>query len=104
LESEFPKQEIANKYLQLAYFGWRMNGIDEACLRLGVDLRAATAAEAAGILARLKYPEPFNPSPKRLIAISTRGKYVFSAMRRAEEESQPTAKVVVENTAIIAET
>jgi len=55
---EFEKSTIASIYLDIAYFGWRMNGYVQACHRLGFSPDSLTLDEAAELVARLKYPEP----------------------------------------------
>lgn len=59
------KSQIARSYLQVAYFGWQMNGLLQACKRLHINPSTASALEAATVIARLKYPEPQFPSPYR---------------------------------------
>jgi len=80
VESTVPKEDIPGLYLSVAYFGWRMNGIEEACQRLGVNLRLLTRRESAELVARLKYPEPSSPSNQRSDQISCRAKYIFAMM------------------------
>lgn len=52
------KNELPALYLKIAYFGWRMNGFDEACKRLNLHYHSISLNEAASLVARLKYPEP----------------------------------------------
>ncbi len=53
-----PLREIPQLYLSVAYYGWRMNGLLQACERLVLDPETISPHEAATIVARLKYPEP----------------------------------------------
>jgi hypothetical protein len=59
----FTKDMLASIYLHVAYFGWRMNGLEQALRGFGVargcdiDLQAACV-----IVARLKLPQPARPS------------------------------------------
>ena len=53
-----PKREIATMYLCCAYYGWRMNSLNQACRRLRFDAKTLTLSESANLVARLKYPEP----------------------------------------------
>jgi len=64
-----PKQHLPGLYLDIAYYGWRMNGLRQACLRLGLDLRKLSFGEAASLVARLKYPEPRQALSKRITQI-----------------------------------
>lgn len=77
LSGNFPKDQIARAYLCVAYFGWQMNGIDEACHRLSIDSKTATPAEAAEIVARLKYPEPQAANARRVAQIKSRVNYIL---------------------------
>jgi membrane peptidoglycan carboxypeptidase len=71
-----PKEEIPGVYLSVAYFGWNMNGINQACNRLGFDLGKLSLQEAASLIARLKYPEPQFISPQRESKIAVRRQYL----------------------------
>jgi len=53
-----PKEDLPGVYLQIGYFGWRMNGLEQACRRLGLSLDTITLQQSAALIARLKYPEP----------------------------------------------
>lgn len=77
LSRTFDKNTIAVAYLELAYFGWRANGIREACARLGVDLAGLTKAEAAAIAAMLKVPMPRAPSSQYRVRHSKRVQYIL---------------------------
>lgn len=68
----FTKDQIACAYLHIAYFGWRMNGIEQICSRFDIDAATASQVEAATIIARLKYPEPQYISPKQQSRIQKR--------------------------------
>jgi membrane peptidoglycan carboxypeptidase len=71
------KQDLPGLYLSVAYFGWRMNGLVQACDRLAVDLPRASPAQAAAIVARLKYPEPQFLSAERCRQIQTRARQIL---------------------------
>jgi membrane peptidoglycan carboxypeptidase len=81
LSASFPKDKIARAYLCVAYFGWQMNGIEQACGQLSVDPETATVAQAADIVARLKYPQPSNASLKRLKQIRDRAAHILQLQR-----------------------
>lgn len=70
--------DIPKIYLFVAYFGWRMNGLIQASRRLNINLSAMTEFEAAGIVARLKYPEPQKYDMIRLGKIQARTKHILS--------------------------
>lgn len=56
------KREAAALYLCCAYYGWRMNSLDQACRRMGFDAIGVNRKESADLVARLKYPEPRHAS------------------------------------------
>ncbi len=85
LSGNFPKDQIARAYLSVAYFGWQMNGIDEACHRLSINSKTATAAEAAEIVARLKYPEPHLVDAQRLAQIKGRVNHILQLQKKNAE-------------------
>lgn len=80
VDSVISKAEIPGLYLSVAYFGWRMNGIQQASYRLGIAVDTATPYEAASIVARLKYPEPRVAPQDRARQIAIRTEYI---LRRA---------------------
>jgi membrane peptidoglycan carboxypeptidase len=81
------KQDVPGLYLSLAYFGWRMNGLVQACDRLEVVLPQAIPSQAAAIVARLKYPEPKFMSPERRQQIQTRAAQVLRLIQGARHLS-----------------
>lgn len=72
-----PKSEVPGLYLSVAYFGWGMNGLQNACRRLGLAPDHLSIRQAAGIVARLKYPEPNLISEVRLRQIRCRTEYIL---------------------------
>lgn len=73
-----PKNKIIALYLSVAYFGCRMNGIKQAISQLGLDPNHLSLYDSAGLIARLKYPEPLNVSKKRKRMIEVRTNYILS--------------------------
>ena len=65
VETVVAKPHIPGVYLTVAYFGWEMDGIVQACRKLGFDLRRLTPLQSASVVARLRYPEPEVMSFKR---------------------------------------
>jgi len=78
----FPKEILPAVYLEVAYYGWRMNGYQQACQRLGVRPDSMTLAEAAGLVARLKYPEPRTSPLRRTLQIQTRRNHLLALYAR----------------------
>lgn len=58
LTRKFNKYDILKAYLSVAYFGWNMHGIEQACNKLKLNKSHLNDHDAALIIARLKYPEP----------------------------------------------
>lgn len=73
-----PKSDIPKFYLSIAYFGWRMNGLKQASLRLNISPASLSIQEAANIIARLKYPEPKRLDNNRLVKINGRTTYIIN--------------------------
>lgn len=72
-------------YLKFAYFGWQMNGVDQAMRRLGYAY-PPSCDEAAQIVARLKYPEPKRASSERKRLISRRARMIQTKVLGATHE------------------
>ena len=77
LASSMSKGDIARLYIYSAYYGWRANGILQACHRFGVRLDEHSLTDACSIVARLKYPEPQHCSPERERKIQRRTMYIL---------------------------
>jgi membrane carboxypeptidase/penicillin-binding protein PbpC len=71
-ESDIPKL-----YLTIAYYGWRMNGLEQASARLKINPSAVSLSDAANVIARLKYPEPGCPTIERYSKIASRSEYII---------------------------
>lgn len=74
---EVPKEALPALYLRIGYFGWRMNGYEAACRRLGVSPEELTGNEAARLVARLKYPQPRCTGLKRWNQINVRAEHLL---------------------------
>jgi hypothetical protein len=53
-----------------------MNGVVQAASRLAVNLKNPSIDEAAKLVARIRYPEPHNPSPTLAALIARREKWI----------------------------
>ena len=84
-DRQFAKRDQAELYLLLGYYGWRMNGLRQALDRLGFSL-PLDAAQAASLVARLRYPEPATADTKQLSRIEGRAAYIASQVRRRKDE------------------
>lgn len=67
-------------YLWCAYYGWRMNTFRTACRQLQLDPAQMTLHDEAELVARLKYPQPRNPSAARRAAIKWRGRHLITLL------------------------
>lgn len=74
----FERKEILKLYLNVAYFGWNMHGLEQACKALRFDKSALTNYEAASIVARLKYPEPRFNNHRKLKVIDLRANHIIN--------------------------
>ncbi len=82
------RKEILKLYLNVAYFGWNMHGIEQACKRLELDMTSLTNYEAAGIVARLKYPEPRFGNSKSFRAVHQRASYIVNRFNQLNSKGQ----------------
>jgi membrane peptidoglycan carboxypeptidase len=82
LTARFSKREIPAIYLSVAYYGWRMNGLSEARDRLKLDLGNFSNHDAAGLVARLKYPEPRIAPEARKRQIQVRTEHIMMLYER----------------------
>ena len=74
-------------YLWVAYYGWRMNGFKQACLRVRLAPLSASEFESAMLVARLKYPEPLRLSRERTRTIQCRADYLVS-LRNSRQKNR----------------
>jgi penicillin-binding protein 1A len=76
LSEALPKAAMPRLYLSIGYYGWRMNGFQQACQRLGLRPDTLSLDTAAALVARLKYPEPHLARFKRLQQIDRRRQHL----------------------------
>lgn len=62
--------------MDVAYFGWRGNGIHEICSRLSLDVEGLTDEQAFYVAALLKAPLPKSPSQQYKSRLSRRVDYI----------------------------
>jgi membrane peptidoglycan carboxypeptidase len=79
------KERLPVLYLWVAYYGWRMNNFQQACLRLHINPLSLSELEAAKLIARLKYPEPGRPNIGRTRQIQCRAQHLIALTNGAEE-------------------
>jgi membrane peptidoglycan carboxypeptidase len=81
------KQEVTDWYLSIAYFGWRMTGIENALVRLKIESEKMKIEEACLIIACLKYPMPEKVSDKRSKQIQKRIAYILHKMNNKMKDN-----------------
>lgn len=78
VSSIIPKSAIPSIYLNVAYYGAGMNGINQTIVKLGiVDRESMPIEQAAEIVSRIKYPQPRNPNQNRLRQIEFRKQHLI---------------------------
>lgn len=92
---EIPKVALPSLYLQIAYFGWKMDGFDGACRRLGLSPGALTPSQTAALVARLKYPQPRVASSERWNRINIRAQHLLR-LHSQHQHSQAYADLLKE--------
>ena len=76
------RARLPSLYLWVAHYGWKMNGFNRACMRLGIDPVSANSLEAALLIARLKYPERRQFDYTQIRRAECRARYLNSLRRR----------------------
>lgn len=74
----FSKSIPSKVYLSIAYYGWHINGYEQARKRLKLISSYISKDEAASLVARLKYPEPKSASSHRIFLIKRRKKHLLN--------------------------
>jgi len=86
-------QKIGSKrlpllYLWCAYYGWRMNNFQAACNQLQLNVTQMNLHDEAALVARLKYPQPRNPSNERIATIKWRSRHLIALLQSHHSEYQ----------------
>lgn len=78
LTSIIPKRAIPKIYLNVAYFGAGMTGLQQTVTKLQISKADKISLDdAASIISRIKYPQPAKESIKRLTQIEMRKQYLI---------------------------
>ncbi len=83
----FSKRVTAVVYLGVAYYGSRMNGLAQASRRMTARTPGAGPFDkhrAAGLVARLKHPEPGRSCPRLERAIEARTRHILGVHERLQ--------------------
>lgn len=86
ITKEFSRSHLPAIYLVVAYYGWRMNGLQQAYRRLEYSPESLSAIQAAGLIARLKYPEPRRSPTRREQQIARRTRHILGLHRFHQEQ------------------
>jgi penicillin-binding protein 1A len=85
---QYCKQDILSVYLEIAYLGWNMHGVKQACNRLNINIKNLSDAEAASIIARLKYPEPKTYDKRQALKIKHRTAHILTMQKMSIYKEQ----------------
>jgi membrane peptidoglycan carboxypeptidase len=78
VSSVVPKSAIPKIYLNVAYYGTGMNGLNQTFLKLGITSKEVLPIEkAAEIVSRIKYPQLSSFNQKRLRQIEVRKQHLI---------------------------
>lgn len=70
------KKEIAKNYILIAYYGYQANNLNQYLCRKNKSLENLTELDMLELIAKLKYPEPSNPSDKWNNKLNNRVNYI----------------------------
>jgi len=82
------KNDLPKMYLLVAYFGWKMNGLKQAAIRLNFDPSNVCELKSSELIARLKYPEPKNANKERLEKIKVRSLHIQKCIYDSPKTSE----------------
>lgn len=77
LTSYLNKDDILIMYMRIAYFGWNMEGLESACIKLKIDINNIEISDAVLLVSRLKYPEPRFENKNQSFKIYNRINYLY---------------------------
>jgi membrane carboxypeptidase/penicillin-binding protein len=77
-----PKKAIPKIYLNVAYYGAGMNGLQQALKKLNIGETNIDLYNAAELVSRIKYPQPNQHSAKRQFQIQMRKRYLLDLHER----------------------
>ena len=84
------KKQISAKYLQVAFYGHGLVGTQGLYRLCGNSLPASSSMTVYGAIARLKYPEPLNPSARWRQKLSRRVAYIAALLSESSGQPGPT--------------
>ena len=94
LSRQRTKKQISATYLQVACYGHGLVGAQGLVRLCGNSLRSSPLMTVYGTIARLKYPEPLNPSEHWKRKISHRIAYIDALLSESPVQPSPTPVLV----------
>ena len=88
------KKQISATYLQVAFYGHGLAGAQGLYRLCGISLQSCSSMTVYGAIARLKYPEPQNPSEHWKQKISHRIAYIDALLSESPVQPGPTPVVL----------
>lgn len=83
ITSLIPKSAIPKIYLNVAYYGTGMNGLNQVMARMGLTNKGSIPIDtAAEIVSRIKYPQPVKSNHKRIQQIEIRKQHLINLYKR----------------------
>ena len=84
------KKQISATYLQVAFYGHGLVGVQGLSRLCGNSLRSSSSTTVYGAIARLKYPEPLNPSDYWKQQLSHRVANIAALLSESSGQPGPT--------------
>ena len=84
------KKQISATYLQVAFYGHGLVGVQGLYRLCGNSLWSSSSMTVYGAIARLKYPEPLNPSDHWKQKLSHRVAYIAALLSESSGQPSPT--------------
>ena len=76
------KNEIANAYLSIAYYGYNLERLDGIKYLLNNQINEISLEKSIELVSRLKYPEPKNLNDNWLKKHINRNKYILAKIKQ----------------------
>ncbi|MGR5154689.1 transglycosylase domain-containing protein [Photobacterium swingsii] len=82
VSTKFSKSRIASVYLQVAYLGTNLQGVDSLARKLDLDVHTDSNYLAVECVSRLKYPEPSKSSSAWMKKYNRRKHHVVNLLHK----------------------
>ena len=87
VSAKFSKLQIASAYLQVAYLGANLNGLDSLAKKLGLDVNTDSNSLAIECVSRLKYPEPSKSTNAWMKKYNRRKYHIINLLSKIDNKS-----------------